>query len=236
MAFSVFARHMKPLKKRSLSIFSYFKEINLESRTSELNPLLEVNMVNGRLVLDTPNANYSFGGLHRAFQKIFKKLDLGSMTFEEILILGYGAGSVASILRNEYDITSVIDGVEHDEVVLSLAKKYFNNDRISSVKFFNEDAYTFMQSNEKRYDMIIVDIYFDQKVPEKFENVQFLGWLKQALSDKGIIVFNKLSYNEEVSNAAFELKDRFEKVIANTEMYLVPGGVPNYMIVCRKNI
>lgn len=236
MAFSVFAKHMKPLKTRLLSIFSYFKEINLESRASELNPLLEVNMVNGRLVLDTPNANYSFGGLHRAFQKIFKKLDIGSMTFREILILGYGAGSIASILRKEYNIISRIDGVEHDEVVLSLAEKYFNIDRISDVKLSREDACRFMQSNEKRYDLIIVDIYFDQKVPEKFENIKFLGWLKQALSDKGMIIFNKLSYNEEVSNAAFELRDRFEKVIGNTEMYLVPGGVPNYMLVYRQII
>jgi len=222
---------MKKFSEVIYRLISYFKEKNIESLTSEYNPVLEINLVNGHYVLDAKNANYSFGGLHTAFRKIFKELKIGSKEFGRILILGFGAGSVASLLTQEFKRECNITGVEIDETVIKLAKKYFDIEKIKDLVLVNQDAFDFMKTNKEKYDMIVIDIYLDHIVPAKFETKEFLGFVKDGLSSNGMILFNKLGYDKRAKESAFRLKDLFDDVIGSTRMYSVPGIMPNYMLV-----
>ena len=76
----------------------------LEESTSEVNPLLEVLSVGDKIMLNGANTNYSYGGLHRVFQKVLKKVNIRERKISEVLILGFGTGSVASILKEELGI------------------------------------------------------------------------------------------------------------------------------------
>lgn len=66
---------MKTLTQYWKYINSYFTEQVVESRSTKLNPALEVSYINGRLMLNAKKSNYSFGNLHRAFQTVFRKID-----------------------------------------------------------------------------------------------------------------------------------------------------------------
>ena len=46
--------------------------------------------------------------------------------FKKVLLLGMGAGSIIKLLQEKYDINCSITAIEKDEVVIELAKKYFD--------------------------------------------------------------------------------------------------------------
>ncbi|MBE9480460.1 MAG: hypothetical protein IMY69_02060, partial [Bacteroidetes bacterium] len=83
-------------------IKSFFDDKTIEKTSSQINPYLEIKKEKGKYILNSKNVNYSYGGLHKAFQKIFRKINLKEEKIKNVLILGFGAGSIASILLDEY--------------------------------------------------------------------------------------------------------------------------------------
>ena len=81
---------------------SFLSPAKLEERKGEVTPQLEIYLSNGRHILDSARVNYSFGGLHAVFRKAFSQFNIRERDINSALILGFGAGSVASILCNEY--------------------------------------------------------------------------------------------------------------------------------------
>lgn len=110
-------------------IFSYLIPLIIEKRNGEISQTLEIGMVNGHYTLDTSTVNYSYGGLHTLFLNVFKKFKIREREFHNVLILGFGAGSIVSILKEDYKKKCAITAVEKDKIVIELGKKYFNTDR-----------------------------------------------------------------------------------------------------------
>lgn len=212
-------------------IYSFFSEISIEKASSEINPVIEVSYVNGRMVLNTENSNYSYGSLHRVFQKVFKVINIEKHELNEVLILGFGAGSVASILLNEYDKKCKITAVELDQKIIDLADKHFNISGIGEINIHQQDAAEFMQNNSKIYDLVVVDVYIDNDVPEHCETTVFIKNLGKAINNNGIIVFNKLVYDKNVEEAAEQLHSRFQNIIGETKIYKIKDNWVNWMLV-----
>ncbi|MCD4745197.1 MAG: methyltransferase domain-containing protein [Bacteroidales bacterium] len=221
---------MKFISKAWKYLISFFIEQIIEKTNSEINPVIEVNFVNGRYVLNSKIANYSYGGLHKAFQKAFQKINIKNKKFNNVLILGFGAGSVASILQNEYKINCKIVGIEKDSKIIEIANKYFIDDTFRELTLHCIDAYDFIMNSNESYDLIIMDVYIDNNVPEKFEKEQFLKNLKNALNKNGMILFNKLVYDKSSENSAIELLKHFNTIFGKTELYKIKGGWINWML------
>jgi hypothetical protein len=50
-------------------------------------------------LLNTYNANYSYGSLQDAFRFVFKKIKIEDKKIKNILVLGFGCGSVAALFN-----------------------------------------------------------------------------------------------------------------------------------------
>ena len=74
------------------------------------------------------------------FRKAFSRFNIRERDISNALILGFGTGSVASILCDEYKKDVYLTGVEKDPVVIDLAKKYFHIDRYKNLSLHIEDA------------------------------------------------------------------------------------------------
>jgi spermidine synthase len=167
----------------------------------------------GRNRLNSRRANYSFGGLHRVFQIAFKAIHFENESPQHMLILGFGAGSVASIVQEEYGKTDVcIIGVEQDEVIIEIGKKYFNTERFSNTTIVCSDALAFIQQSQQHYDVIIVDIYDEVTVPEVFESDKFIKELHAHLNTGGYVLFNKVAHNKQL----YEKFQALHKCMLNT--------------------
>lgn len=129
---------------------SYLYPVIVEKRKGTVTPYLEVVKSNGKYVLNSDNANYSYGGLHALFNAFFKRIAIKKYDIKSVLVLGMGAGTVVSLLKQKYKIDCYITAVEKDDVVIELAKKYFEIEKFKALNIVNDDAFEYVKTTHKK--------------------------------------------------------------------------------------
>jgi spermidine synthase len=217
----------QPLYKRALS---YLKDVHIESTDSEYNEVLDVFLVKDRYQLCTENAIYSFADKYDNFANVFKEMKFNDIS--DVLVLGLGLASIPYMLEHHFKQKLSYTGVEIDEEVIYLASKYVLDELKSEVDVVQTDAYTFACITESRYDLICMDVFIDDKVPEDLETEDFAEVLQQTLSDNGLLIFNRLAFTEE-DKAGTEryYNEVFKKVFPMATIF-ESGG--NRMLLSRK--
>lgn len=201
-------------------IASYFSEFLVEEVESDLNGKLEVYYQYGHYVLNSEKANYSFQNLHRVFQRglviVAKRINPGS-----IMNLGMGAGSTLDIMRNDLGWNAPILSIEHDPKVVELSRRYFKLDIYSNHQYHVADALQFLIQNDKKYDLILVDLFKDLDVPEKFLQENFIMQLHSHLTDPGIVLFNFVCQNSQQKKKLEDLRSLCNQLHFDCEEIMV---------------
>ena len=198
------------------NIASYLYPIVVEKKAGSVTPYLEVIKSNGKFILNSENANYSFGALHTIFDSLFKKIDLKQYDFKNVLILGMGAGSVVSLLKDKYKCNCQITAIEKDEVIIEFAKKYFGIETHSKVSIINEDAFEYVASTDCKYDLIISDLFIDNDVPQIFASKEYLSNLKRISRDNCCIMYNKMTEDIVHKNELILLFEKFKLIFPDS--------------------
>ena len=220
-----------PFHKRLLS---YFWEQHIESVSSEINEELSVSLIRGRYQLYTTNAIYSFEDLYYNFLGAFKQMDLEKLPGKKVLILGFGLGSIPIILESKFNVFFEYTAVEIDEAVLYLANKYAVPKINAPIQFICADALQFVNTTEEMYDMVLVDIFLDDVIPEKFGQQVFLESLSEIMNPNGVILYNKLALTDEDKKESTEFFNAiFNPVFENGVAFEVKG---NHMLLNHQNI
>lgn len=136
-------------------ILSYILPIT-KKIPSNYSGILEVTLVNGKKVLDSKNANYSFGSLKKILERGLYEIDLEGVS--SVLVLGMGGGSIIHSLRDTFAYTGRIDAVEIDPVVIDIAKKEFGIQESEHTRIFNADALEYVKQCPSQVDIIVIDI------------------------------------------------------------------------------
>ena len=214
---------------------SFIAPIKVEERIGVVTPRLQIYLSKGRYVLDAVSVNYSFGGLATVFREAFSHFDVQGRDIKNALILGFGAGSVASILRQEYKKAVHLTGVEKDPVVIDLARKYFRLERYQDLSLHLEDAGDFVDQCDQQFDLIVVDLFVGAEVPPRFKQEKFLADLGRLLAPEGICFFNIAIHNEEVRTGCEKLFQKMESLVGKTEFCPITfGRTENWVFVCDR--
>lgn len=187
---------------------SFIFDVKIETTESILNPFLQVVIRNGRLLLNTYNANYSYGSLQDAFRFVFKKIKIEDKKIKDILVLGFGCGSVAALFNGYKNVE--ITGVEADEKVLVLYEKYFIEEITSELNLVEAFAEDYVTTITKTYDLIIVDVFIDIEVPSSIKESSFYKPLQNRLNKNGILIFNFIVLNEKEQIEFEKIEDYFK--------------------------
>ena len=198
---------------------------------SKYSGLLEITWYNGKKHLNSKNANYSYGSLQRILKFGLEKINL--LKVNSIAVLGMGGGSVIETLRDGFNYIKQIDAVEFDPVIIDIAHKEFGVSESENLNIYCMDAFVYMQSTTKTYDLIIVDLYIDLSVPDKFLNLEFWNNVIKSKSSKGTIIFNasvKDSKSETIKTLTNYLKTKIFKVdvyenVNNTNTIIIAQGI-----------
>ncbi len=216
----------KPLGKKT---FSYVKDVLVESTFSEYNEVLDIYLSNGRYQLCTEGAVYSYEDKYINFTKTFKKLNWDLLDINKVLVLGLGLASVPQMLEQIFGKKFEFHAVEIDGEIIRLAEKYILDELDSPIQIFEMDAEIFVDIASEKYDMIIVDIFEDAKVPVKFETNIFLEKAKKILEPKGILLYNRLNTSDEtLENTLKFYKNVFLKIFNNA----APVYVKDNIVLC----
>ncbi len=104
-----------------------------------------------------------------------------------VLILGMGTGTYASQLRHYYPKLR-IEGVEIDQKITDLARKYFSMPK--DIKVTTYDGRAFLAAVDQTYDVIMVDAYQDITIPFQMSSVEFFTLVREHLTENGVMVVN----------------------------------------------
>jgi hypothetical protein len=108
------------------------------------------------------------------------------------LVLGLGGGIVPLFLGDKSQINYTIDAVELDKDIASFARDYFFLS--DAVNVIEDDARRFLNSNEQKYDLIVMDIFNGEIAPSHVLSIEALEKIKIALSSKGFVIINFNGY------------------------------------------
>ncbi|MDF1697864.1 MAG: fused MFS/spermidine synthase [Saprospiraceae bacterium] len=198
-------------------LLSFFKDVHIESATSIYNDELNVLLVKGEYQLVTPEAIYSYGKKYDNFFKAFEKITISEQNIDQVLVLGLGLGSIPYMLENHFKRDYSYTLVEIDEDIISLASKYVLNYLSSDLTTIRADANVFVQIDQNQYDLIAMDVFVSDYIPEEFETEEFLLHLKERITPNGIILFNRLYFFEKD-------KIKTENYFNNTFKKVFPNG------------
>lgn len=213
---------------------SYLRPITLETTSSDLNTFLEVQVSNGRLMLCTENAVYSYSDLYDNFRDAFTALHIKTRAIEEVLVLGLGLGSIPEMLEKNFDRSYYYTCIEADEEVIVLADKYVLRDLKSPMDVVYADAADWVWATDERFDMICVDIFVDDSTPSEFRELEFLARCNDLLSESGILIYNCLAFNSTDTQNAQQFYDAtFKHAFAQSKILKLRC---NWMMVGGANI
>ncbi|RZJ31398.1 MAG: spermidine synthase [Flavobacterium sp.] len=177
-------------------LVSYFIPVNIYKKKSAVSSSLEVTWNNGQLVLDSQNTNYSYGSLQRILRKGLKTIGFDEvLKMNHILVLGVAGGSVIKTLTDEVKFKGKITGVEIDADIVEIGNSYFGLNQIPNLELVIDDAFEFVLKTNLKYDLIIVDIFQDAKMPAFLFERFFANRLGFLLNVKGFILFNTMTLN-----------------------------------------
>ena len=131
------------------------------------------------------------------------------------LMIGMGGGTISNVLTEIYpDLT--MDLVEVDQAVVKVATDYFGFRESDQVIVHVADGRVFTRRallNKERYDLIILDAFTGDYIPEHLMTVEFLEDIKSLLTPGGVVIANtfwdsELYHHESVTySSVFEPQD-----------------------------
>ncbi|WP_203458053.1 spermidine synthase [Lacinutrix sp. WUR7] len=196
---------------------------------SDFNGKMEVTWINGKKVLDGQNSNYSYGSLQRILNYSLSKVYNPSIS--DSLLLGLGGGCVIESLRNNFEYNGQITAIEIDPTIINIATKEFNISESDGLKIIKMDAFNYVAQCKSQYDLIIIDLFIDSKVPEQFYSFPFWETIIPLINPDGYVIFNagiKLANNDIID----EISANFKKYIKFTKYELVDGT--NTILIGKK--
>ncbi|MBR9919579.1 MAG: methyltransferase domain-containing protein [Bacteroidetes bacterium] len=212
---------------------SWLFEWHIESAPSPINPHLYVSLKRGRYQLSTAHAVYSYGDLYDNFRRAFKGVDLDRLSGKKVLLLGFGLGSVPYMLETVFERHFRYTAVEIDESVIDLASRYVLPQMESTIELIQADAFAYMLQQSDTYDLIAMDVFLDDTVPESFESDAFLEALNRALKPDGLLIYNRLAQTQTDKESTRNFyKDRFKKHFPKGDYLDVKG---NWMLINRSD-
>ncbi len=156
---------------------------------------------------------------------------------ENALVLGLGGGIVPTKLYNR---GFKVDVVEIDPSTLKIAENFFQFKK-KDMNFFFEDARTFIKNCPRKYNLIIIDLFFADGVPEHLTTVEFYHDLRNCLNKNGIIVSNSVgdfSNSNTLNSVLFTFNKKFEDIYYFYDKSYVqqsPLKVANLYILATNN-
>jgi spermidine synthase len=184
--------------------------------------------------------------LHRPDHLVFDytRMMLGALLLapapRSVLVIGLGGGTLPHALEGLLPQAS-IDVVEIDPAVERVAEQYFAFRPDARVRVYEEDGRAYvrrMLRTDQRYQLIMLDAYDHQYIPEHMLTREFLTEVRNLLVPGGVVAANtfsssRLYQNESVTYAG--VFGTFYNLKSNNRVILASAGPLPQMDQIRRN-
>jgi spermidine synthase len=109
-----------------------------------------------------------------------------------VLVLGLGAGLIPGYFAQR---GAQVDVVEINDQTPRVAKAYFGYNPGKETKIYIEDARTFVTRCDSDYDVVLVDLFAGDGIPEHLLTKEFFDDVRRCLSNTGVFGMNSFADN-----------------------------------------
>jgi spermidine synthase len=123
---------------------------------------------------------------------------LFSMSPKSILVIGLGGGTLPTAFHTLYP-QAHIDAVEIDPAVISVAEEFFDFKPTSGLVVHAQDARVWTKRamlKAARYDLIVLDAFNGEYIPEHLMTAEYLRETKQLLAEHGTLIANTFAVSD----------------------------------------
>lgn len=122
-------------------------------------------------------------------------LDFLHLTFavrpdaKKVLVIGLGGGVLPKRIWHDYEHV-LVDVVEIDPEVVEVARTYFGLPDDERLRVVVGDGRAYLGTTRERYDIIVVDAYFESSIPFDLATAEFFAVCKDHLTRDGVLAYN----------------------------------------------
>lgn len=152
---------------------------------------------------------------------------------KSVLIIGLGGGTIPRALH-ELVPQARIDVVEIDPAVVKVARRYFDLGDNSELNVIEADGRVQVKRalrEQKSYDLIMLDAFDHEYIPEHLLTQEFLKEVKSLLAPGGVLAANTFSssrlYDHESATYASVFPEFFNLKKENRVIIAANGPLPN---------
>lgn len=147
----------------------------------------------------------------------YPKMMLGALFVnprpQSVLIVGLGGGTLPRVLRQLLPDT-LIDVVEIDPAVERVASRYFQFTASDKTHVIESDGRVYVKRalrGTQRYDLIMLDAFDHEYIPEHLLTQEFLQEVKSLLAPNGVLAANTFSSSGLYEHESVTYEKVFEK-------------------------
>lgn len=212
-------------------LLSVFVPVRIRRQESNFSGLIDLFRYRGRWQLATENAIYSDGEAYTPLLRAYEALGRGFLTHcNSVLVLGTGLGSAVTLLYKKYKLRPPVTLLDIDEPILEWAIACLEDEGHGDhVEVICDDAQHFFEIDDRKWDLLIIDLFKGQTVPGFATQKPFLEAAWGQVSPGGALVMNyivQLGY-------AWDLFQRTLEEVTGQKPQIIQHGV-NCIVVARR--
>ncbi len=153
-----------------------------------MNPELELLISKGHWQLATSDAIYSDGDRYTPLLTAYKALKKELSEVKNVLVLGAALGSAVDIMR-KMGYSPDFTLVDNDPLVLNWARELMPP-YVGKIEMKQGDAMYYLDTDNKKYDLLIVDVFKGRVVPDFITTRSFMQNCHSHIHAGGNFVLN----------------------------------------------
>lgn len=150
---------------------------------------------------------------------------------ESILVVGLGGGTLPMALQQLFPAAH-LDVVEIDAAVVRVAKKYFHFKAAAETTLYTMDARVFgrrMNKQQKHYDLILLDAYNGEYIPEHLLTAEYLTETRALLTETGVLAANTFAISALYDHES----TTYEQVFGHILNFRLPKSANRVVLAMR---
>ncbi|WP_222918024.1 fused MFS/spermidine synthase [Natrinema sp. SYSU A 869] len=154
---------------------------------------------------------------------------------ENVLFIGGGGYTGPKDYGRTYDVD--VDVAELDPEVSRTAEEYFRLEEGENLTVHTEDGRQFLQETDKKYDVIVLDAYQKDQVPNHLTQLEFMELAEEQLTDDGVFLANVISAPSGAGSDFYRAQYKtIDEAFASTYSYRTSNwdSVQNIEVVATK--
>jgi spermidine synthase len=198
-------------------IRSFISPVFIEKVSTKVNKEIIIEFYFGRYQIKVGNFIQSGLFTQNILETAFNNINLKKYDINKVLILGLGAGSMIKTINKKFS-NCKITGVDLDQKIIEIGKKYFNLSSWGNLDIKVSDAFDYLtRFRNQKFDLIISDLYIGCDTDKILQTRKFVEMIFNHLRSKNGVYISNCSYLQKYRKQSITYLEKVKTVFKNTE-------------------